>query len=77
MAGTFAKAINAKNLILTHFGGQYTCSFDYIQNVMVPQAQKAFGSPNVHAAKDFWAFNLDGYVRNMTLNQAGDFDNKE
>lgn len=40
MAGEFARAINAKNLIMTHFGGQFTNAFEYINSVMVPQAVK-------------------------------------
>lgn len=53
MAGAFARDIRAKQLILTHFGGRFACDFDFVQNVMVQQAQRAFGSDRVIAAQDF------------------------
>lgn len=52
MAGKFARAVNAKHLILTHFGGGFSHDTEYVETVMVDQARATFGSDNVTAARD-------------------------
>jgi ribonuclease Z len=58
VAGKLARQINAKELYITHFGGSCSGSTDFIETVMVPQAQKAFGKPDVIAAEDFMVVNI-------------------
>lgn len=69
MAGEFAKAINAKNLIITHFGAAYGTDPKFIENVMVPSAQAAFGSPNVYAAYDFSQVEIPRETKKQTAKQ--------
>lgn len=58
IAGSFAKSVNAKKLFITHFGGRYADDPEFIQSVMVPQAQAAFGNLDVTAAEDFLVYNV-------------------
>jgi ribonuclease Z len=54
MAGAFAKRINAKNLILTHFSPRNMRGNEYDECVhvrtLVEQARRTFGKPNVFPA---------------------------
>jgi len=45
-------------LFITHFGGRYADDPEFIQSVMVPQAQAAFGNLDVTAAEDFLVYNV-------------------
>jgi len=58
VAGTLAKRANARELFITHFGGKYSADETFIQGVMVPQAQRAFGKQEVTAAHDFLVYNI-------------------
>lgn len=60
MAGAFAKRINARNLIITHFSPRNFHGNEYDECVhvrtLVEQARQAFGKPTVYPAHDFWRF---------------------
>lgn len=62
MAGAFAKSIRAKHLILTHFSPRNFNSNEFEEcahiQKLIFQARAAFSSSNVHAASDFWRFNI-------------------
>lgn len=63
MAGSFARRIRAKNLILTHFSPRNfkNNEFDEALHIrtIVEQARKAFGNANVFPAHDFWRFEVN------------------
>ncbi len=58
MAGLFAKAIGAKKLAITHFGGAYANELEAVETVLLNQAKEAFQSNEVIAARDFLAVDI-------------------
>lgn len=62
MAGEFARRINAKNLVLTHFSprGFNDNQYNEITHVkkLVEQARTTFGKHHVFPADDFWKFKV-------------------
>lgn len=57
MAGEFARKINAKQLVLTHFSPRYqyrSSSDDFAISKLIEEARQGFGSDDVIAAHDFY-----------------------
>jgi ribonuclease Z len=52
-AGQFARSVNAKQLVITHFGGAAASDDTIVESVFLPQAKESFKSDNVIAAQDF------------------------
>lgn len=57
MAGKFARSINARSLILTHFGGKFSARKERVVD-SVYAAKRAFGKDLVLAAKDLLAVTI-------------------
>lgn len=73
MAGSFARRISARNLILTHFSPRLfnddNPSEGCLMKKLIVQAQATFGKSTVYAAEDFWRFKIP------LSNQASDGNN--
>lgn len=64
MAGAFARKLDAKQLMLTHFSPRYRSGKDLDGNnagdikLLISQAKRAFGKDAVQAASDFKTWNV-------------------
>ena len=66
MAGNFAKRLNAKQLVLTHFSARYRATKAITEEedqrghvqMLVAEASRAFGKDSVVAAKDFMTWHV-------------------
>jgi len=77
MAGAFAKRVEAKNLIITHFSSRHMASdladtpvadnFEWVEHTatlqLVAEAQLTFGSDAVVPARDFLTIDIRPHVK--------------
>lgn len=72
MAGEFARKINAKKLVLTHFSARYQRAqgSEKCENVMgalLDEAKQGFQNDSVEAARDFFTYDVPENQSNSTL----------
>lgn len=75
MAGTFARRIGARSLILTHFSPRNFNNNEFSEAIamgqLVKEARGAFGRPDVFPADDFWRFTVSLPTEAATDDQGG------